>query len=376
MSRTPGGSSRLETLTLEPESFFSPDYAAARGRFLAAARAAGATLESLPLAATGPASEKLSIDVARLGSPDATRVLLHTSGLHGVEGFAGSAVQLAALARAPAVPAGGAIVLAHALNPYGMAWLRRANENNVDLNRNFLATGERWAGAPALYPRLDPLLNPPTPPGPDRFRWRLAAIALRHGPRALKQAITEGQYEFPRGLFFGGRMLEPGPRLYLDFLRRSLARAEYVLAVDLHTGLGPRARETLILEVGAGATPAAQLARGIGRRLVDPATGRAPYRIRGAMGGALPAALPRVSSDFLLQEIGTCPVHAVLVALREENRCHHHGGRPTHPAKQALLEAFSPSSPGWRRQAVEKGSRLLHAAAAWTFSRRAVTDTR
>jgi hypothetical protein len=321
------------------------------------------------IATTGPGGEKLSIDVARLGSPDATRVLLHTSGLHGVEGFAGSAVQLAALERAPAVPAGGAIVLVHVLNPYGMAWLRRANENNVDLNRNFLAPGERRAGAPALYSRFDPLLNPPTPPGPDRFRWWLAAITLRHGPRALKQAIAEGQYEFPRGLFFGGRMLEPGPLLYLEFLRRSLARAEYLLAIDLHTGLGPRGGETLILEAGAGATPVAELAHGLGRRLVDPTAGRAPYRIRGGMGGALPAALPRARGDFLLQEIGTYPARAVLAALREENRCHHHGGRLTDPAKQALLEAFRPSSPKWRRQAVEKGSRLLHAAAAWTFER-------
>ena len=366
---SPGDGRRLDTLTLEPESFFSPDYAAARGRFLAAARAAGAALESLPLAATGPGGEKLSIDVARLGSPDATRVLLHTSGLHGVEGFAGSAVQLAALERAPAVPAGSAIVLAHALNPYGMAWLRRANENNVDLNRNFLAAGERWEGAPALYSRLNSLLNPSTPPGPDRFRWRLAAAALRHGPRAVKHAIAQGQYEFPRGLFFGGRMPEAGPRLYLDFLRQSLARAEYLMAIDLHTGLGPRGSETLILEAGVGTTPVAELERGLGRRLVDPAAGRTLYRIRGGMGSAVRAALPRARSDFLLQEIGTCPARAVLAALREENRCHHHGGRLTDPAKQALLEAFRPSSPKWRRQAVEKGSRLLHAAAAWTFSR-------
>jgi hypothetical protein len=307
--------------------------------------------------------------VARLGSLDATRVLLHTSGLHGVEGFAGSAVQLAALERAPAVPAGGAIVLVHALNPYGMAWLRRANENNVDLNRNFLAPGERWEGAPALYSRLDSLLNPGTPPGPDRFRWRLAAAALRHGPRALKQAIAEGQHEFPRGLFFGGRALEAGPRSYLDFARRGLACTEYLLAIDMHTGLGPRGGETLVLEAGAGTTPVAELARALGRRLVDPAAGRSAYRIRGGMGGALLAALPGARADFVLQEIGTCPVYAALAALREENRCHHHGGRLTAPAKQALLEVFRPSSPKWRRQAVEKGSRLLHAAAAWTFER-------
>jgi hypothetical protein len=87
------------------------------------------------------------------------------------------------------------------------------------------------------------------------------------------------------------------------------------------------------------------------------------------MGGALLAALPGARADFVLQEIGTCPVYAALAALREENRCHHHDGRFAHPAKQALLEAFSPSSPQWRRRALEQGSRLLHAAAAWTFGR-------
>ena len=30
------------------------------------------------------------------------------------------------------------IVLLHASNPYGFAWGRRVNEDNVDLNRNFV----------------------------------------------------------------------------------------------------------------------------------------------------------------------------------------------------------------------------------------------
>jgi len=33
---------------------------------------------------------------------------------------------------------GQAAVLVHAINPYGFAWTRRVNEDNVDLNRNFV----------------------------------------------------------------------------------------------------------------------------------------------------------------------------------------------------------------------------------------------
>jgi hypothetical protein len=361
-------------------AFFSPDYLGARERFRGAARAAGAHLDALAIEARGPGQEPLTIDIARLGAPAARNVLVHTSGMHGVEAFAGAAVQLAALAHPPAVPEGCALVLAHVLNPYGMAWLRRANENNVDLNRNFLPHGERWEGAPTLYPRLDALINPPTPPAADgfdrawksrlEFRLRLAGFALRYGLRAPRQAIAEGQYEFPRGLFYGGRELEAGPRRFLEWLRRELKDTAYLFAVDLHTGLGRRGAETVILEPGVGATPVEELARALGRRLVDPAAGQAAYRIRGSMARALAQCAPAARVDFVLQEIGTYPPIVVLHALREENRCHHYGAAdPRHPARLALLEALCPASPRWRALAVERGLSLLRAAAAWAFGR-------
>jgi hypothetical protein len=295
-------------------------------------------------------------------------VLLHTIGIHGVEAFAGSAVQLAALEDEPRPPPDCALVLVHVLNPYGMAWLRRANENNVDLNRNFLGAGEGWEGAPALYPRIDPLINPPSPPRRDGFRLRLALLALRHGLRAPRQAIAEGQYEFPNGLFFGGKSLEEGPRIYLDWLRQALSRAEQMLAVDLHTGLGRSGRSTLILEPGVNFTPSSKLARALGQPLTDPASGQAFYRARGTLGGALSRALPAARIDFVLQEIGTYPAPRVLEALREENRCHLHGGAEVrHPAKLALLEALCPAAARWRRAAVQHGLALLRAAAKRAF---------
>ena len=50
------------------------------------------------------------------------------------------------------------------LNPYGFAHLRRVNEQNIDLNRNFLLPGERFEGADPTYASLDGLLNPTSPP--------------------------------------------------------------------------------------------------------------------------------------------------------------------------------------------------------------------
>ena len=148
---------RAEDNTMASEHF-SPDYVTARSRFRRAVESSGGRLRVLNLNAKGPDGEDLTIDIGWFGNPAPRRVLLHSSGLHGVEGFAGSAIQLQFLEEVPAIPADGAIVLVHVLNPYGMSWLRRVNENNVDLNRNFLAGDEDYAGAPDdLPPGTSPL---------------------------------------------------------------------------------------------------------------------------------------------------------------------------------------------------------------------------
>ncbi len=354
----------------DPIDYFSPDYAAARERFRATTRVVGAVPHTLELAARGPSGEPLTIDIAWLGDPNAKRVLLHTSGLHGVEAFAGSAIQLALLAHPPKTEAGCALVLVHTLNPYGMAWVRRVNEHNVDLNRNFLADGEAWSGAPEIYRSIDRLLNPQSPPGFDFFSVRALLPLVRYRFHRLKQAVAEGQYEFERGLFFGGKRLEQGPRMFLDWTARHLTQAEYVFTLDVHTGLGPAGEETLLPEPGVCATPIARLAEALERALTDVTQMRGPaYVIRGGMGSALPRALPGVAVDFVLQELGTYPPVAVFRALREENRWHHYGARGLdHAVKRRLREALCPASPRWREQAVTRGVALAEGAARWAFS--------
>ena len=349
-------------------ALFSPDYGTARDRFRAAAARRDAELHSLQLAADRPDGEKLAIDIACIGARDARRVFLHICGIHGVEAYTGSAVQLALLEDAPEPGADDAVVLVHVLNPYGMAWLRRTNENNVDLNRNFLVSGEKWSGVPPLYRALDPLLNPPSPPARDAFALRAAMAALRYGYHGVKDAIAEGQYEFPRGLFFGGTELQPGPRILIDWLRAHLTSAKYVFALDLHTGLGRSGTDTAIPEMRVNATPIAALEAGLARKLTDVSRPSVAYEVRGSMGAALPRVLAHARVDCVLQEIGTYGALTVLHALREENRWHFFGGGSiVHPVKQRLREALCPASPDWRRRAVELGVTLARAAAAWTF---------
>ena len=302
-------------------TYFSPDYFTARSRFREGAQKAGGRLTSMELDAKGPAGEDLTIDIAWFGAKQPREVLLHSSGLHGVEAFAGSAIQLQLLDQGlPVIPENAALVLVHVINPYGMAWLRRFNENNVDLNRNFLGPNEDYCGTPEGYPEFDSFLNPKSPPSWDLFYPRAGWLIVRYGMPTLKQVVAGGQYEYPKGLFFGGKALEEGPRKVQEFVRKRLESAEHAVVVDVHTGLGPFAFDTLFVHAGDEGSPIyLEMKRAFGERVASLDPERGPgYRIKGAYDTMYSRLLEGDKVSFLTQEFGTDDAVDVLYALREE----------------------------------------------------------
>ena len=343
---------------------FSADYVSARDRFR---RAAGVGTHACNLAATGPNGEILSIDCAWIGDPAARRLLLVTSGVHGVEGFAGSAVQCAFMAAGVRPLPDCAVALVHALNPWGFAHLRRVNENNVDLNRNFLDAPADFSGAPQEYRILDRLLNPRSEPMADGFHLRAGGYVLRYGLAPLRRAIAGGQYEFPCGLFYGGARRQQSTACFLDWLGERCAGVHRVLALDLHTGLGPFGALTLFAERGTAAERAASRAEPLAMPITQGGAveGGGAFFVRGSMLGALARTLPHARVDALTAEFGTYGGLRILYALREENRWHHYGsGTLDHPSKRRLLAMFNPSSARWRDAVTAQGTQLLCRALA------------
>jgi hypothetical protein len=353
----------MEMLSDRRSHNFSTDFFPARSAFRELAERAGGRLEMLPLDAHGPNGQSLGIDIAWFGAENPRRVVVHSSGLHGVEGFAGSAIQIQALTELPALPDDTALILVHILNPYGMSWLRRANESNVDLNRNALGD-ESYTGVAKAYSNLDSFLNPQSPPSGNSFLFFLARAALlviRHGMLALRQAVAGGQYEYPKGLFFGGKKLEQGLQHYGAFLARRVKSAERVIAIDVHTGLGKYAEDTLL----ADPKNVERLRRVFGRQVTssEPEAGPA-YRVRGGL-ESLVAHSTNADVLFVTQEFGTYGPIKNLYALREENRWHHYGkGTLDHPAKRALKAAFNPDDETWRTSVVDRGLNVLKIAIA------------
>jgi len=277
-----------------------------------------------------------------------------------VEGFAGSAIQLEFLASD--WPEDLGLVFLHALNPYGMHFIRRVNESNVDLNRNFLSPGEPYSGSTSAYQELNPLLNKASEPSAFEFFFPRALWAiLRKGFNALKQAVVEGQYDFPQGVFYGGASLEKTAVLLQQNLPGILESAERVVLVDFHTGLGASGTYALLVDAPSDSERYRVLRERFGDRVQpwDPDEGVA-YTIR----GGFPAALQRWFGDrmeVLTCEFGTHPPLKVLKALTIENRVHHWGG-DQQQAKAELLEAFCPRSPRWRTEVLTGGATVLNQA--------------
>ncbi len=238
---------------MSAKHWFSNSYWEARKRFLDSIeelKEKGFEIlqEELPLNLKGPEDEDLIIDLAVVGSLESENLLLYSSGIHGVEGFAGSAIQLSVLDKLKNQSSftDYCIVFIHIINPYGMAWHRRVNENNVDLNRNFLT---RHEGEPEGYKLIDSFINPQSIPNKfdPFFLINGLSLLLKHGFTNVKQWFAQGQYTRAQSLQFGGDKIQKGPGLLLDWLKKNLKNIKKAFGIDLHTGLGTYGYDTILV---------------------------------------------------------------------------------------------------------------------------------
>ena len=350
--------------------FYSPDYFSAKKRFVAACERLGFERHSLPVDAPSPSNEPLTIDVAVAGPAHPTSAVVVSSGVHGVEGFFGAAVQLAfleTLAPTWRPPQGTALVFLHALNPFGFAWQRRFNEDNVDLNRNFLLADQVYAGAPPLCGTFRrALMKQTTRARLGSATSRMALLALRHGVRSFWETLPVGQYEFPDWLFFGGSARSQTAQLLDRLLPTLLDTCQEIVHLDFHTGLGRWADCKLLLSELESTDNAAWWKTHFGSHRAAESDGSAgTYQIRGGLGSWLKAQFPQCRYRFATAEFGTYSPIRVIRALADELHWHAKLGTqlPDHPARRRLTETFVPSNRRWRTTSLRTGLSLIHRAA-------------
>jgi hypothetical protein len=313
----------------------------------------------------GPSGEALQLDVAICGPQDAERCVVLSCGLHGVEGIAGSAIVRAWLEQTPV--AGARLVVLHVLNPYGFAWRRRVDQQNIDLNRNFLLPGEAYEGSAPGWSEVAHRLAPGRSASfatPLRLWLLLKAASM--GPKRLAGAVGGGQYSCANGLFFGGFAASDLQVLLRQNLPRWLAGAREVLHIDFHTGLGPFGRLQLFLPRTAEPAEGAALQARFGPEALLPRAEPRSFRTRGSLGAWCQALLPQVRYRLCAAEFGTRSSLSVLTALYDENRAHF-GVLPDgacETARRRLVEVFAPQSLKWRSEVLSRGVRLIDQALA------------
>jgi hypothetical protein len=335
---------------------FASTYVDARQKFLAACRARGMTVEShVHPSARGVEDEDLAVDVALFGPAHATSLLCLLSGTHGVEGFCGSGVQVALLGDpaflSAAEKSGVTLLFYHAVNPYGFSHLRRTNEENVDMNRNF-----RDFSTPAVrnaaYAEVHDFIVPQTWPPAAENEARMMGFVAARGAAALQAAVTGGQCDRADGLFYGGVR----PAWSNDVLRavlRQHARARRRLAwIDFHTGLGPRGHAEKIL---SGPDDSAMIARARAwwgndvTSFHDGSSTSAP--LTGVNFEAPLAECPEVEFTGIALEYGTVSFVEALQALRADQWLANHPEAPeaTHRAiKRQIRDAFYCDADDWK----------------------------
>jgi hypothetical protein len=336
---------------------FSPSYREARARFIQAAQACGAHLHNHVMPLRGALGEELAMDVAVHGPADAAQVLMTTSAVHGIEGFCGSAIQTGLLHTLSLQP-GVAVVHVHAVNPHGFSHARRVNENNVDLNRNFIDFAQPLP-VNADYAQVHDLLLPQHWPPSPQVSAALQAQANTWGERRMQRAITSGQYQFPQGVWFGGLASTWSHRTFRQVLRTHLGQARQIAWIDLHTGLGPHGHgERIFACTDIGET--LQRARqwwGPDITSVDTGTSQS-VPLSGPIQMAIYEECHEAQYTGICLEFGTLPLAQMIQAMRADHWLALHPEAPPEQKRAIqsdMLQAFNPPSPAWQEEVWQQG---------------------
>ncbi|MEE8189684.1 MAG: M14 family metallopeptidase [Kiloniellales bacterium] len=341
---------------------FSADYGEARGKFLEAAKKAGARLAHYENPTRGPDGAALFTDTAWLGPAEAELVLVTVSGTHGVEGFCGSGVQVGWFENGlhEEIGDGLALLQIHAINPHGFAWLRRVTEDNVDLNRNFIEHDGTYPLNEG-YEELHEAICPP--------EWNDAVIAAtreifmayleEHGAHGLQFAISGGQYIHADGIFYGGNAYTWPHDTLLAILERELGQARRVAVIDYHTGLGPRGHGERICVHRPGTEGLERAGDWYGGDITSPYLGNSSsVELFGVNLDGMEAALPHAELTGIALEFGTLPTEEVKLALRADNWLHAHGeveSKKGRAIKDQIREAFYQDADDWKELIWERG---------------------
>lgn len=322
----------------------------------------------------GPSGERLYSDLFVQGDPHAQYVLIVLSGVHGVEGFVGSGIQQDLL-RHLQVPKPFCVIHLHSVNPWGMAWVRRVNEEGVDLNRNFVDFSK-----PPANDKFGEFANwivPSLKKAPEldfsKVDEKIAKWVEKEGLAVYLQSLTQGQYEYPNSLFYGGE--KPSwSRHNIEKLVENfdLNNRQAVTIVDCHSGLGPFGYGEIICDHPVGSHGLELSQKMFGENVTSPSLGTSSsYHLNGLVDYYFHQALEK--ANYVTLEYGTYPSTQMIDALRKDHWLHRNYKNIAdcshcEAIKSEIKQVFYPDSKRWRESVILRSRQVVEMVFSYWIS--------
>ena len=342
---------------------FSNDYFVCRDNFKSIAKRLGTTTQVYSNPTLGPGDATLTTDTALVGPADAPNLVILISGTHGLESFAGSGVQVALLNQFDWNKLDDTCVLfVHVLNPWGAAYLRRQNEENVDVNRNFRAhVGAQFENR--YYDLLHPIIHKQ-----NLYIGKKRNIAINrdvskfrqtYGETAFNSALFMGQTRYPDGIGYCGIAPTWSNKTIQYICEKFGDGRKRVAIVDVHTGLGEHGHGSVLFTQPYSGAEKEIAQRWFGSDFIAVHTDESfPYVPDGDMVSALPGFFsPGVETVSVALEFGTFDVEALMQGQIDDSWLNRFGTKDCEirqSIKRGLVEFFCPDSGEWRQKVTSR----------------------
>lgn len=311
----------------------------------------------------------LTIDYCYIPAQKNThKLLIINSGLHGIEGFTGSAIQLMFMKELlPKEELDNmGVLLIHGINPYGFKYHRKVTENNIDLNRNCVKDTDMFNSPNKGYEKLSDLLMPTGKVNCNSLRnkfFHLIAIKkiVKESMPVLRQAALQGQYNFDKGIYYGGKTNEPQIDSLKTLLQNVISDYKIVLNVDLHTAYGERGKLHMFLNPIEDKDVKNGIETVFKGFNIDWGSGEDFYTINGEYVGWAGSLSDSVLYLPMMFEYGTLNSQETFGSLKSiqiminENQGAHYGFKSKKHAqktKEMFREMYYPSSGVWRSKVI------------------------
>jgi len=303
------------------------------------------------------------------------RLLILTSAVHGVEGYVGSAIQqmfLKELIKDVSLENLGVLVI-HGINPYGFKNNRRFTENNVDLNRNSSTDNSLYSSVNEGYRDLNRFLNQKeeinlTSLGNLFFQINAIYKIVKHSMSSLRQAVLQGQYQYEKGVYFGGNALEPSVAAVTPLIQQTAKTYDLVFNIDLHTGYGANGILHLFPNPIKDIDQKTRIENIFKGHHIDWGDGDDFYTVTGDFATYVGSTMP--GKDYLTMtfEFGTLDTQTTMGSIKAlhnviiENQGVQYGyvsKKDETEVKSRYLQGYYPSSQAWRSKAVHDARDVL-----------------